>query len=122
MVPAAPQQPDRNNVSGNFNLVTHTGLPEKTITKLLTVFSHYPEINEVILYGSRAKGNYKPGSDIDIALKGNGLTLSVLTKIETEIDDLLLPYTVDCVVFEKINNTELTDHINRVGIQLFPGK
>lgn len=72
-----------------------------------------------ILYGSRAKGNYKNGSDIDLTLKGRGLNLSVINKISLELDDLLLPYLFDISIFQQISNEDMIDHINRVGIVFY---
>ncbi|WP_197904747.1 nucleotidyltransferase domain-containing protein [Desulfosarcina alkanivorans] len=56
------------------------------------------------MYGSRAKGNFKPGSDIDLTLKVNRLNLHLLNKISLELDDLLLPYTVDLSIYTISNN------------------
>ena len=72
-------------------------------------------IDEVILYGSRAMGNYKTGSDIDLVLKGTKLSLTDLLKIENELDDLMLPYKIDVALYHQINNPELIEHIQRVG-------
>jgi type I restriction enzyme S subunit len=96
---------------------TH-GLNLKTINALNSVFCHYPKIQKVLLYGSRAKGTHKPGSDIDLTIVAPDLALSDLFKIETEIDNLLLPYQVDLSLFHKIENAELVQHINRVGLNL----
>ncbi len=95
------------------------GLEEKVIRDVITMLSSFPEIEEVILYGSRAKGNYEPGSDIDIVLKGNDLELNTVNKISLKLDDLDLPYTFDLSIFGRIDNTELLEHIRRVGISLY---
>jgi len=95
------------------------GLKDKTIERIHSVFAQHPEVEEAMLYGSRAKGNFKPGSDIDLALKGDGLNLSVINAIGTRIDDLLLPYTFDISIFHKISNPDLIEHINRVGIVFY---
>lgn len=94
------------------------GLEKEDIDKILLVFNKHPEVEKAILYGSRAKGNYKPHSDIDISLVGENLTLSQQFAIETELDDLMLPYKMDISIFHKIANEDLIDHINRVGIRL----
>jgi nucleotidyltransferase substrate binding protein (TIGR01987 family) len=73
------------------------------------------QIEAVILYGSRAKDNFKPGSDIDLTLIGNELNLTVLNKISLELDDLLLPYTFDLSLYHHIKQPDLIDHIQRVG-------
>jgi len=72
-------------------------------------------VEEAILYGSRAKGNERPGSDIDLTLNGPNLNLQVINRISRELDDLLLPYTIDLSVFRQISNSDLLDHIERVG-------
>lgn len=94
------------------------GLEESAIDQINTVFARYPQVESAILYGSRAKGNYRPGSDIDLTLTGDGLDLSLLHKIELELDDLLLPYTIELSVYHHLSNPDLVDHIERVG-QLF---
>lgn len=91
------------------------GLDQKNITAINRVFADHSNIDEAILYGSRAKGNYKPGSDIDLTLKGDGINLEQLNKINNDLDDLLLPYTFDISIFQQITNPDLTDHIQRVG-------
>lgn len=91
------------------------GLDSETIIKIKTVFEKFAEIDEVILYGSRAKGDYKNSSDIDITLKGNSISLSTLNEIALMIDDLLLPYSFDISVYNNIDNSDLIEHINRVG-------
>lgn len=68
------------------------GLKEAAIQKICGVFARYPQIEKAVIYGSRAKGNYKNGSDIDLTTHGKDLTLDILYKIMTEIDDLLLTY------------------------------
>jgi predicted nucleotidyltransferase len=96
-----------------------TGIKAEAIQKLNNVFASYPGIDKVILYGSRAKGNYKDGSDIDLVLIAPQFTLTDLNKIETRIDDLLLPWKIDMALFHQIENPDLLEHINRVGIQFY---
>ena len=91
------------------------GLPEKTVAHLHNVFAGYPQVDKAILYGSRAMGNYKKGSDIDLSLHGERLTYKALMKIAGEIDELPIPYTVDLSVFDLLNHAKLKDHIKRVG-------
>lgn len=95
------------------------GLPKEAIAKLCGVFSQYPAIQSVLLYGSRAKGNYRPGSDIDLSIQAPALGLSDLLAIENQIDDLLLPWTVDLSLLHQIDNPDLLDHIRRIGIPLY---
>ena len=95
------------------------GLKEDTINQINQVFSAYPEISEAIIYGSRAKGNYKPGSDIDLTLVGDNINHHQLLEILNKIDDLLLPYFCDLSIFNSLNNPNLIDHIERVGITFY---
>ena len=92
------------------------GLSEDNIIKIKSIFSEFPEIEEVIIFGSRAKGNYKNGSDIDLALKGSNLNLKLANSISNKLDDLFLPYTFDLVIYSQIENEDLIDHIDRVGV------
>lgn len=95
------------------------GLESKIIKDINNIFIKYPQIDKVILYGSRAKGNYDIGSDIDLTLIGESIDLLLLNKIENDLDDLLLPYKFDISVFKHIKNKDLNDHINRVGKEFY---
>lgn len=95
------------------------GLPPATLDKLRSVFVRHPAIESVVLYGSRAKGNWRPGSDIDLALKGQRIPFAELLKIEDEIDDLFLPYTVDLSLYGELRNADLIAHIDRVGVEVY---
>ncbi|KQS34344.1 nucleotidyltransferase domain-containing protein [Dyadobacter sp. Leaf189] len=95
------------------------GLSEKTIEAIQGVFANYPQIERAILYGSRTKGNYRNGSDIDLALVGAELDLSLIFKIELELDDLMLPYKIDLAAYHQIENQELISHIDRIGVIFF---
>ena len=95
------------------------GLTTETIEKLQTVFKSYPTVERVILYGSRALGTYKASSDIDLTIFTLETNLSFLHKIENDIDDLLLPYKVDLSLYSGLDNKNLQDHIQRVGIAFY---
>lgn len=95
------------------------GLKPHIIRRINHVFSSHPKIEQGILYGSRAKGNYRQGSDIDIALKGNRLDLTEQFRIENELDELLLPYKIDISIYHKIENKDLINHIDRAGKVLY---
>ena len=95
------------------------GLKDIVVEQMNQVFSSFEELEEVIIYGSRAKGNYKPNSDIDLTFKGNKLNLFILNKIGLELDDLLLPYSFDLSIYDHINNSDLVDHIQRVGEKIY---
>ncbi|ACH38493.1 nucleotidyltransferase [Citrifermentans bemidjiense Bem] len=95
------------------------GLSDDTIERICSVLSRHPAIEKAILYGSRAKGNFKPGSDIDLTLSGDALTSGELGSIAEELDDLLLPYKIDLSLFARLNHAELTEHIERVGVVFY---
>ena len=95
------------------------GLKEIDIKKINQVFNKYTEIKKALLYGSRAKANYRNGSDIDITLIGKNLSLDTLFKIETDLEELMLPYKIDLSIFDKIDNSDLVEHIKRVGKVFF---
>lgn len=98
------------------------GLPESVLQKICTVFVRYPQVEKAVLYGSRAKGTYKNGSDIDLTLRGGSdLTLNVLCKIATDLDDLFLPYTIDLSIFHDISDPGVIGHIQRVGVTVYEG-
>jgi uncharacterized protein len=100
-------------------LSEHSGLSQNTINKIIAVLTQHPELEKAVLYGSRAKGNYRPGSDIDLTLFGNNLTFAQLNKIEIQLDDILLPYSFDLSLFQHIENPALIEHIMRVGIVFY---
>lgn len=91
------------------------GLQPKTIAAVQGVLSRYPQVERAIVYGSRAKGNYRPGSDIDLSLEGPLLTHQTLFRIENELDNLLLPYKIDLSIRHAIQNPDVLNHIARVG-------
>jgi uncharacterized protein len=91
------------------------GLPQNTIDKISRVFEKYPEIDEVVIYGSRAKGNYREGSDIDLTIKGKNLTGNIRSIIWSDIDDLNTPYLFDISIYDRLSSPSLIEHIDRVG-------
>jgi predicted nucleotidyltransferase len=94
------------------------GLPPYVMGRLLAIIRKYPAVKKVTLYGSRAKGNYRHNSDIDLVLDAPQLSWSEFNVIEQEIDDLLLPWKVDLALEHHIENPDLLDHIARVGITI----
>ena len=102
-----------------MNSITQYGIPDSDLDALLSELKKNNKINEIILFGSRAKGTYRNGSDIDIALKGRKLKLNDILDATLGIDKLLLPYKLDLVIYTRINEPALIEHINRVGVVLF---
>ena len=96
------------------------GLSEQTLQKIRDVFNQYSQVEEVVLYGSRARGDYKNGSDIDLTLRGgDALTHTILSKIANDLDDQLLPYTIDLSIFKNIRNPDMVEQIERVGVVFY---
>ena len=91
------------------------GLKPHTIQSIQGVFRQYEHVEKALLYGSRAKGNYHHGSDIDLVLMAPLLTTRQLLKIENELDDLLLPYKIDLSLYHQMQDQEIKGHIQQVG-------
>jgi predicted nucleotidyltransferase len=91
------------------------GLPQTTTCTIREILAKVPAVEKAVIYGSRAKGNDRPGSDIDLTLIGQGLDLDMLGKIATQLDESPIPYQVDLSLFDQIDHAGLRDHIERVG-------
>ncbi|MBI9071372.1 MAG: nucleotidyltransferase domain-containing protein [Melioribacteraceae bacterium] len=89
------------------------------MSQIISIIEKNSKIEKVILFGSRAKGNFLNGSDVDLALKGNGIILNDILDISIEVENLLLPYKFDFVICDRIKEHALLEHINKVGIVLF---
>ena len=95
------------------------GLKQETLDRIIHVFATSDVVEEVIIYGSRAKGNYREGSDIDITLKGEKLHNTHPGQFLRAIDELNLPWLFDISIYHLIDNPDLIDHIDRVGNTLY---
>lgn len=93
----------------------NSGLSDATTSAIRSVLANHPRVEKAVIYGSRAKGNYKNGSDIDLTLFGVSLSHQEMMDISMELDDLLLPYMIDLSIFEKLDHAGLKEHIERVG-------
>jgi predicted nucleotidyltransferase len=91
------------------------GLSETVIKELQDVFRHHKNIKKVLIFGSRSKGNYREGSDIDLAVIGENIDYNQILTIMCEIDDLELLYSIDLLDYSKKVGTPIGDHIDRVG-------
>ena len=94
------------------------GLPPSTVDTIRQILADVPAVEKAVIYGSRAKGNYRPGSDIDLTLFGDALDLNTLGQIATRLDESPIPYQVDLSIFKLIEHEGLREHIERAG-QLF---
>ncbi|MDR2399465.1 MAG: nucleotidyltransferase domain-containing protein [Endomicrobium sp.] len=96
------------------------GLSERTLTTLNNIFKKYSGLEKVILYGSRAKGDYKSGSDIDITLETDTtFTYQDLTRIYGDFDNSDIPYSVDVSLYKNLDSQALKEHIKRVGKAIY---
>ncbi|MCX6990066.1 MAG: nucleotidyltransferase domain-containing protein [Chlamydiae bacterium] len=95
------------------------GLEDSTIEKICSVLNQFASISKAVLYGSRAKGNYKKGSDIDMCLFGKDIDQLLIYRIEESLDDLLLPYQFDLSAYSSLSNKDLIDHIDRIGVVFY---
>ena len=93
------------------------GISQSALDKIKAVLFSMQGVEQVILYGSRAKGNYREGSDIDLTVKGE-LTFDNLVKMSVNLDDLNLPWEIDISLYSQINNKDLLDHIDRIGVSI----
>lgn len=95
------------------------GLTKGDMELLDSVFLSEERVDLVVLYGSRARGTYRSGSDIDLTLKTEVLSTRHLAELEMKMDDLLLPYNMDLSIFRHIDSPGLVEHINRVGVVIY---
>ena len=91
------------------------GLPQSTVDAIRRILAEVPEVEKAVIFGSRAKGTYRPGSDIDLALFGPRLDLDTLGRIAGQLDESPIPYQVNLCLFDAIDHPGLREHIERVG-------
>ena len=93
------------------------GISQNALDKIKKVLFSVKGVEQVVLYGSRAKGNYREGSDIDLTVKGK-LEFDDLVKMSVNLDDLNLPWKIDLSLYSQIADKDLLDHIDRIGISI----
>lgn len=99
------------------------GLLDRDINYIIEALSKFDEIEKAIVFGSRAMGNYKKGSDVDIAIVGSSVTREVLFKLDEYLNEIYpLPYFFDIVHYEGISNENLKLHIDTIGKELYERK
>ena len=91
------------------------GLSDTVIKELQNVFLRYANIEKVLIFGSRSKGNYRAGSDIDLAVIGKDIDYRLILNLQCDIDDLGLLYSIDLLDYQKKKGTPIGNHIDRVG-------
>jgi predicted nucleotidyltransferase len=95
------------------------GFSEADIEDLSVAFQHVAELESVVLFGSRAKGTALRGSDVDLALKGKLVTDRTVRRLVNALEESALPYFFDIAIYQSIQNQDLIDHIDRVGVELY---
>jgi type I restriction enzyme, S subunit len=95
------------------------GLTDQVIEEIISILENNPRVDEAVLFGSRAMGNYRPGSDIDLALKGKFLRYEDVLSISGKLSESSVPYKVDLVRYETISDPDLVEHIDRVGVAFY---
>jgi uncharacterized protein len=99
------------------------GLTEKDLKHILDGIKGFSEIEKAVIFGSRAMGNYKKGSDVDLMIYGKDITGKILYSLDNLLNEKLpLPYFFDVLQFEKISNEELMRHIREEGKEIFRRK
>ncbi|MEA3280788.1 MAG: nucleotidyltransferase domain-containing protein [Thermodesulfobacteriota bacterium] len=109
----------RPNYSMNKKEKNAFGLTDRDIKTLQDIFKKYPDVKNVFIFGSRAKGTYKQGSDIDLAIMNEGVKDTVIGKMKSDFEDSSLPYTVDLVNYHTIKHPELKNHVDRIGVPFY---
>jgi len=95
------------------------GLPARIASHLRQILADFPEVEKAVIYGSRAKGTHKQGSDIDLTLFGDRLNSDIRSKIAARLDESTIPYIVDLSLYADLNHAKLREHIDRVGVVFY---
>lgn len=96
------------------------GLRETIIEDIINIIKQYDEVIKAVIFGSRARGDYKKASDIDIALFGEKLTNTINTKIFYQIEDLYIPYKIDLINFNSLGEeNKIRENILREGVEIY---
>ena len=96
------------------------GLLDTDIETIVRTLSKFTKVEQAYIFGSRAKGNFKSGSDVDIALKGSELDFDTLSQISYLLnEETPLPYKFDIFNYNSINEPALQEHIDRIGIEFY---
>ena len=96
------------------------GLPQEDTERILALLAEHPSIQRVVLYGSRALGRQRSGSDVDLCLEAPDMGLAELLVLGAQLDDLLLPWQIDLQMRHLIRHPGLLEQIDRAGITLHP--
>jgi predicted nucleotidyltransferase len=95
------------------------GLTDRDIKTIQGIFRKHPEVSMVYLFGSRAAGTQKPGSDVDLAIMNAGVSMETVCMIKGELEESSLPYLIDLVNYTDVKHKEFREHIQNIGIEFF---
>lgn len=96
------------------------GLKDSDLKYIIEEISKFPQIEKAVIFGSRAKGNYKPGSDVDIAIYGEDITFSILSKLHANLEEESpMPYFFDILDYTHSENEDIKGHVDRVGVIIY---
>lgn len=95
------------------------GLGADNLRAIVTVLSSVKNVQRALIYGSRAKGNFRSNSDIDIMVEGERLTIGDLSMIDARLDDLLLPWQIDLCARNRVGNKALLDEVDKWGVVVY---
>ncbi|MBF0363815.1 MAG: nucleotidyltransferase domain-containing protein [Oligoflexia bacterium] len=109
-------------MNNNQNVKTQYGISIEQLNNIINQFKFFKNISKILIIGSRALGNFRNNSDIDLVLIGDDLSLDELSAINLKLDELYLPYKFDLLIFSKIKNKDLIDHINQYGKVIYNKK
>jgi len=98
------------------------GLTIRDQSTIESILAKYEVVKKVYIFGSRAKGNFSSGSDVDLAIMNNGVTNNDLIRIKSDLDESNLPYFVDVVLYPLLDYAPLKNHIERVGKLIYESK
>ena len=95
------------------------GLAAEYNAEITAIMASHPEIERVVLYGSRATGTYRDRSDIDLAIIGNAIDHQTLGSVRLDLDESDIPLPIDVLDYTTLENQDLKAHIDRVGITIY---
>jgi predicted nucleotidyltransferase len=103
-----------------MSLEQQTGLTARDFEMIIQAAARQPEIEHLILFGSRAKSNYRKGSDVDLAVQGADVTYDSITTLAEQLNEVLpLPYMFDVLDYNTLAEPALKAHIDRVGLEVY---
>lgn len=96
------------------------GLSPEHLAELVGILARQPEVDETVIYGSRATGGWRLDSDIDLAIKGPRVTTATVARLKWQLEEgSRLPYSFDVTNYENLDNPGLKDSIDSRGAVIY---